>query len=278
MFGIFETRREIVDGGYRKVKGEGQLPFGKWKRVTGLLSAKGIQFRRDEAIALSRLLFAAHRDGREFSIALLKEPSNSADSNAIQVVGSCAGKRYHVGYVDRYEAARIASRFPNVPLAAEFYSLYHSSSDFIDLRFFVCVPESTLPMKSFDLRHLLEVIEDELIVLTALAASDGKRGRFETDILNKFALVRSHDLSLSMTEEDLSDVRKWLKEQEPTLEELMMAVDRVADAGTLSASEILELAEIIVGADGKITKGEHLAVNALREQVKLSFDQRDVSR
>jgi hypothetical protein len=271
VYGFFEAKREFTESGYRKVKGGGVLPYGDWKRVTGLLSSKGIQYRRDEVVRFSNLLFEAHREGREFSIELHREPSNNADENALKVIGSCAEGEFHVGYVDQHEAARIASRFPNVPLAAEFYSNYHTSSDYVDLRFFVCVPEGTTPENSSSVRQLLEIIEDELVVLTVLAAADGKRGRFEGEILNKFALARSYDLSLNMTEEDLKDIRGWIKDQEPSIEELVMAVDRVADAKTLSAAELLELATIMVEADGKITKAEYAAINALREQIALSF-------
>jgi hypothetical protein len=272
MMGIFSFTNESKRTTYEKIEGEGVLPNGNWKRSSQLLSVKGIQYRRDEVLKFTKLALTAHRNGNPFGLLVEREPLNPEDENALKIIGWCGGKSIHVGYVDRVEAARHSERFPNVFLAAEFYSLYQSASNFVDIRFFLSIPYGTTPKSSGRVQTLLECVKDELVVLVYLAAADGKRGRFENDILNKYVEVRANDYSVPLLEEDVVDIKNWLKSQNPTLEEMASSVDKLSDSNRLPASELWEMAEIIVGIDGKISKHEMRAAIELSEQMKLSFN------
>ena len=244
---------------------------GEWTRSSSLLETRGIQFRREAALKFTNAVIASSKRGDKFGILIEREPKNSFDKNALKVIGWWPSHREHVGYVDRFEAARHAERFPKVALTAEFYNVYLSTSDFVDIRFFLCAPRGVLAKQSAQISKLFEVIRDELIVLNYMTMSDGKRGRFENQVLNKYVLERSNDLSIYLDEEEIDDIKKWMKDQSPHLDEMMMAVDRIADKQTISATEIWELAQIIVGIDGKITKEENIAMQNLARQLAVSF-------
>ena len=247
------------------------MPQGNWKRASQLLSVKGIQYRRNDVLQFARLAIAAERELRPFGLLIEPEPDNENDENALKVLGWCGSKSFHVGYVDRLEAARFSERYPGVFVAADFYSLYLSASEFIDIRFFLSVPEMTLPQPSSRIHRLLEFVKDELLVLTFVARADGKLGRFENDILNRYATERANDFQIPLVDEDVSDIKKWLKLQSPQPDEIAAVVDRIADSGTLSPNELWELIELVVSIDGKISKVEKAVALEIAQYIKQSF-------
>ena len=186
-------------------------------------------------------------------------------------MGWCGGKSIHVGYVDRIEAARFSERYPGVFAVAEFYSLYLSTSEFIDIRFFLSVPEKTLPQPSSRVDKLLEFVKGELLVLSFVAKADGKLGRFESDILNRYAAERASDFQIPLVDDDVSDIRKWLKEQSPQSDEIAAVIDRIADSGILLPNELWELTELVVSIDGKISKLEKAVAFEIAHYIKQSF-------
>ncbi len=87
------------------------MPQGSWKRASQLLSVKGIQYRRNDVLQFARLAIAAERELRPFGLLIEPEPDNENDENALKVLGWCGSKSFHVGYVDRIEAARFSERY-----------------------------------------------------------------------------------------------------------------------------------------------------------------------
>lgn len=247
------------------------MPKGNWKRASQLLSAKGIQYRRDDVLQFAKMAIAADREMHPFGLLIEPEPDNENDENALKVLGWCGSKSFHVGYVDRIEAARFSERFPRVFVTADFYSLYLSASEFIDIRFFLSVPEMTIPQPSSRIHRLLEFVKDELLVLTFVARADGKLGRFENDILNRYAAERANDFQIPLVDEDVPDIKKWLKLQSPQPDEIAAVIDRIADSGILSPNELWELIELVVSIDGKISKVEKAVALEIAQYIKQSF-------
>jgi hypothetical protein len=268
---IFNLFSNLAPREYQKIKAGGSLPIGDWKRASELLSVKGIQYRRSDALKFTKLALISHKEYRPFGLLIEPEPSNPEDENALKVMGWSGNKTIHLGYVDRVEASRQSERYPGARLAAEFYSLYLSSSDFIDVRFFLCVPGGTVAKPSGRVSRLFDIVQDELIVLIYMSIVDGKRGRFENDLLKTYATARSQDFSVPLFEGDLTDIKKWIRQQSPSLDDMLMAVDKIADAQTLAPKELWELVELVVSIDGKISKSELAATHALAEQMKRSF-------
>jgi uncharacterized tellurite resistance protein B-like protein len=255
----------------QKIKGGGVLPQGEWKRVSQLLSTQGVQYRKDDALRFVRLAIIAERELRPFGLLIEPEPNNQNDENALKVLGWCGSKTIHIGYVDRLEAARFSERYPGIFAAADFYSIYLSASQYIDIRFFLCVPEKILPQPSSRVHKLFEFVKDELLVLLFVAKADGKLGRFENDILNRYAAERANDFQIPLVDEDVSDIRKWLKEQSPQSDEISAVIDRIADSNILSAGELWELIELVVSIDGKISKSEKAVALEIAQYIKNSF-------
>lgn len=255
---------------FDKIKGGGELPIGDWKRVSPLLSVQGIQFRREAAVQFSKLILAASRRYERFGLLLEREPNNMADRNAVKVIGRCATTELHIGYVDRVEAAELEAHFPNAQLAAEFYSLYRSQNDYIDIRFYVNVPRTTIALPGHRATKLLHLIADELAIMNFVVMADHRRSRAETDLLNKYILARAEDLKFDIFEEDVSEILSWLKTLANSEEEVALAVERVVDGKKLSVGELSDLLEIFVGVDGKVTSSEKKALEFLSLQLNQS--------
>lgn len=256
---------------FKKIKGGGKMPAGDWTRVTELLNVQGIQFRRSDALRWASLAFRAEKSGGSFGLLIEPEPENLHDPNALKVMGWCGGKNILLGYVDRVEAAKISERYPNVFIAAEFYSIYQSANDYLDIRFFLAVPKGTNARASVRVRKLFEHIKDELIVLDYVARADGHYNKLNGDILNRFAAERAKDLKISLVDDDVTDIKKWLKIQSPNSEDVAAAIDRIADVGRLAPNELWDLVEIIAQADGKITKKEKLLEEEIAKYIQNSF-------
>ncbi len=79
------------------------------------------------------------------------------------------------------------------------------------------------------------------------------------------------DAGLSLTKRDLSNLKKWLKLQDPDEAALRSAVQRIANRRQLSFTDLWELAEIVSGIDGKIHERERDAIKVLREAMEAEF-------
>lgn len=247
---------------YQKITYGGTMPEGDWRRCSLLCSVAGIQHRRSAAESFARLAFSNEAQGRPFGLTVEREPSNRHDPNALKIVGwaETAGflggdkrKSQHIGYVDAMEARRASERFPGTSLAAEFYSLYEGRDGYLDVRFFLCVPEDAVGLGT---ESLLDRIREELLVLIYAARADNKLGRFEHDILTRFAEERAKDLSLPLDEQDIRDIRAWCRDQAPTGSEVDAAIDLLAERNIAGLSGLWEMVEIVITIDKKIAKAE----------------------
>ena len=140
--------------------------------------------------------------------------------------------------------------------------------------FFEKVTESHASAKQDGFGRALKVIEaigDELRVLTFVAEIDGRFGAAEMNIILKVAEILTKDAGLSLTKRDLSNLKKWLKLQDPDEAALRSAVQRIANRRQLSFTDLWELAEIVSGIDGKIHERERDAIKVLREAMEAEF-------
>jgi hypothetical protein len=253
---------------WEKVKGGGSMPPGSWKRFTPLLSVRGVQYRKDEVTSFARRALKLHASEQPFGLIIEPEIYNQHDSNALKFIGWGASKSHHVGYVESIEAARAAERFPDVMLAAEFYSLYISAKDFIDIRYFLCAPADSNPIASDRLRSLLDYTRDELLVLSYAARADSKLGRLEADIIQRYAVERARDFHVSLVDQDVSDLKRWCREQAPSADEVEAAIHRLVDEPGFSAEALWELIEIVLGIDGKFSKTEMAVATELANFIR----------
>ncbi|MGE3872038.1 MAG: hypothetical protein AB7F74_03675 [Parvibaculaceae bacterium] len=265
---------------FRKVKGGGALPDGEWRRLTELQTVVGLSYRKPNAIEFADAAFRAHERGEPFGLIAEREPTNRHDRHAVKILGwgegrsAILGRRVpvnvHVGYVDADTSGHIAEKFPDVPLAAEFYSLYEGRNGYIDICFFLSAPKS-MPAASVKSRRLLEAISDELIVLIYAAKSDDKLGRFEHNILGKYAELRAQDLAMALDSDEIAEMRRWCKAQEPGGEETEAAIMRLAERPQADPEGLWEMIEIVLTIDGKITKGEKAAALELAGYIEQTF-------
>lgn len=265
---------------FRKVKGGSLMPEGDWKRVTELQKVVGVQYRKPNAIEFARAAFRAHENGEPFGLSAEREPDNPHDRHAVKILGWGEGRStflsrktrlsFHVGYVDAYTSGRIAEKFPDVPLAAEFYSLYEGPGGYIDISFFVVAP-THLAAVSARSKRLIEAISDELTVLIYTAKSDNKLGRLEHDILGRYAELRAHDLGMLFDDDEYKDIRRWCKAQDPGSEEVEAAILRLAERPQADPEGLWEMIEIILTVDGKVTKSEKAAAVELARYIEQSF-------
>jgi hypothetical protein len=176
----------------------------------------------------------------------------------------------HVGYVDAATSGRIAEKFPDVPLAAEFYTLYEGRTGYIDICFFLVGPKK-LAASSARSRKLIEAISDELIVLIYVAKSDNKLGRFEHAILGRYAELRAQDLNISLDRQEIAEMRGWCKAQEPGSEDAEAAIIRLAERPQADPGGLWEMIDIILTVDGKVTKSEKAAAAELVGYIEQAF-------
>jgi len=265
---------------FRKIKGGTILPDGQWRRVSELQSVVGVQYRKPNAVEFAKAAFAAHERGEPFGLTAEREPSNPHDRHAVKIIGWGHGRStflgrkvpisLHVGYVDADTSGQVAKKFPDVPLAAEFYSLYEGRQGYIDICFFLVAP-ADLSVVSARSRRLVEAISDELIVLIYAAKADDKLGRFEHDILSRYAELRAQDLGMSMDDEEMVEMRRWCKMQAPGSEDAEAAILRLAERPQADREGLWEMIEIILAVDGKITKTEKAAAVELAGYIEQAF-------
>jgi hypothetical protein len=71
---------------------------------------------------VARFATAAKRSPRSVASAVLREPDNPYDRNALSVIGVVDGNKWKLGYVPRDEARDLAAFSPNMPLAVRIIS------------------------------------------------------------------------------------------------------------------------------------------------------------
>ena len=259
------------------------LPPGDWRRVTELQAVVGVQYRKSNAVEFAKAAFRAHERGEPFGLIAEREPGNARDRHAVRIMGWGEGRsaifgrkiplNLHIGYVDADTSGHIAKRIPDVALAAEFYSLYEGRLGYIDIGFFLSVPVG-LAGNTVRSRKLIEAISDELIVLIYASKSDNKLGRFEHDILSKYAELRAQDLRISLDGDEVAELRRWCKAQDPGSEEAEAAIMRLAERPQADAEGLWEMIEIVLTIDGKITMGEKAAAAELAGYIDQAFGRR----
>lgn len=253
---------------WRKIKGGGTMPAGEWKRATPLLTVRGIIYHYQEALAFAKAAIRLHDVDKPFGLLIEREPDNPHGKTALKVMGWGGGVSRHIGYVESLESHRSAERYPGCYLAAELYSVYLGGGGFVDVRYFLTVPEDARPVASDRVRGLLERTQDELLVLCYAARADNKLGRLESQILNSYAAVRANDFQIPLVDEDVADLKRWCKEQTPDAQEVEAAIHRLADGEKFSAAELWDLIEIVMGIDGKISKVEKAVAAQLAEFIR----------
>jgi|GEM_PF-7022013 len=265
---------------FRKVKGGGTMPGGQWRRVSELQSVVGVQYRKQNAIEFTKAAFAAHEHGDPFGLFAEREPNNPHDRHAVKIIGWGSGRsaflgrkvpiNLHIGYVDADTSGRIAEKFPDVPLAAEFYSLYEGRLGYIDICFFLVAP-ADMAAASARSRRLIEAISDELIILIYAAKADNKLGRFEHEILSRYAELRAQDLRMSLDRQEIAEMRRWCKAQAPGGDDAEAAILRLAERPQADLEGLWEMIEIVLTIDGKITKTEKAAALELAGYIEQAF-------
>ncbi|QIG49088.1 hypothetical protein G5V57_15990 [Nordella sp. HKS 07] len=267
-------------GNYRKVKGGATMPDGKWSRVTQLQRVVGVQYRKRNAVEFAKLVFAAARKGNPYGLLAEREPDNPHDRNAVKIIGWGIAKstflgrkvpvNLHLGYLDADTSGRLAEKFPDIPLAVEFYSLYEGRLGYIDICFFLAAPPA-LSAVSARSRRLIESISDELLILVYASRADGRMGRFEHDVLGKYAELRAQDLDMPLDQEEIAEMRRWCKSQSPESEDAEAAIDRLSERPEADPNGLWEMIEIVLTVDGKVTKTEKAAAIELAKFMEQSF-------
>lgn len=79
------------------------------------------------------------------------------------------------------------------------------------------------------------------------------------------------DMRITLVDEDLTDMKKWCKEQTPSGEEIEAAINRLADDPNCSSANLWELIEIVITIDGKISKVEKTIALELAGYIEQSF-------
>jgi hypothetical protein len=280
------TFDHLASENFQKVKGGGHLPEGDWRRVTELQSIAGVQYRKRNAEKFAQAVFECHRLGRPFGLLTEREPTNPVDPKAVKIIGwaqtqsAILGRdkqlTFELGYLDADTSGRIAEKYPHLPLAAEFYSLYQGRLGFIDICFILSAPREASFTSARSIR-LIEAISDELLVLIYASKADTKLGRFEHEILGKYAKLRAEDLRLSLDDEEVTQMRRWCKNQDPGIDEVEAAIQRLAERPATDPHGLWEMIEIILTIDRKITSEERRVANELAKQIKLAFQITDLN-
>jgi hypothetical protein len=90
-------------------------------------SIEGIQFRKDAAIQFI--------EGNSQQLKLEVEPNNEADKNAIKVIGVCSRGQFHLGYVARDIALKLATTQTLPFVYARLMRTFRSEQNFIDISY-----------------------------------------------------------------------------------------------------------------------------------------------
>lgn len=94
-------------------------------------------------------------------------------------------------------------------------------------------------------------MRDELSILVLVARADGRFVRAERELPLRYAAVRAAELNITVSDEGLAVLSKWIQVQDYSEPEARLAVRRLASKeGALDA--IWQVSELIAEADGKV--------------------------
>ena len=119
-----------------------------------------------------------------------------------------------------------------------------------------------------DFLELVATIAAEIRILVFIARADSKLSSKEVKLLRKYIQARSEDLTLSITNDQLSKFECWIKSQFPNAKLLLQSMQIISSSGIEAVNSMLEMAEILVGIDGKITDTERQAYSDLKKALR----------
>lgn len=139
LFGKTSSTRKPAPGRYGK---ERHGVPGDWVQTTMMIRLAGGNHRLDNVHAYTNAVIQAERNGREYGLTLVPEPSNAHDRNAIAVYGVAGGGKWHIGYLDADTAEEINRDLvsKSIPIAAELYEIWIGNDDGIDVKLIVLAP------------------------------------------------------------------------------------------------------------------------------------------
>ncbi|CAN5477821.1 hypothetical protein BH10PSE7_BH10PSE7_15150 [soil metagenome] len=106
-------------------------------------------------------------------------------------------------------------------------------------------------------------IGDELRVLILVARADNRFVKAEKALLLKFAGVRAAEIGITVNDEALSVLNRWIALQDPAEADARLAITRLASQpGALDA--LWEVSELIAEADKKVRPEEEQAITDIR--------------
>ena len=114
--------------------------------------------------------------------------------------------------------------------------------------------------------QIIEAMRDELSILVLVARADGRFVKAEREMLLRYTTTRAGDLGISVSDEELAVLAKWIQVQDPSEPEARLAVRRLASKeGALDA--IWQVSELIAEADGKVREQERRAFAEIRTAI-----------
>ena len=140
--------------------------------------------------------------------------------------------------------------------------------------FFEKVAEGIARSKHDKFSHALAVLDsigDELKVLSFVAEIDGRFGTKEMEVILRVADILAKERGLSLTKRELSNLKKWIKLQDPDEETLRNALRRIESRSLLTFDELWELVEITCEIDGKVHQKEIEGLSLLRKAMESEF-------
>lgn len=117
-------------------------PPGEWVQTTLVEKVVGLNHRLDNLLTFCTVVQHAERNGNPYGVELRPEPLNPYDQNAIAVDGVYAGKRWHLGYLDRSLASELHEDLisAGVPISAELYSIWLGDDGYADVNVIILAP------------------------------------------------------------------------------------------------------------------------------------------
>ncbi len=116
--------------------------------------------------------------------------------------------------------------------------------------------------------NLVEALQDELLVLVAIAKSDNRMDRNERDIIVRYAEERAKDKGLAFNESAATDLHAWVKKQDPTTSQVRQILERLAKADRSALNALHEVSEIVAELDDKIKPGEQRQLADVQATIK----------
>lgn len=113
----------------------------------------------------------------------------------------------------------------------------------------------------------VEAFGDMIRVLVFLAEFDRKLVKREVDAIMSYLTYQCRQIGLDLTKAEVTDLRRWIKMLRPDTLDFKAALSRVARHRKHTSDDVWELAEIVLGADGKISPMDKEAVLLLKSAI-----------